>query len=148
MNFGLFCCGHAPGYQDDDRNALIAARAFFTCAGTPNARIFFDPPQDLDRTMDVTNGLLDSQCNPRSTFHVLRTLNTLLHVNRQDGYICVSDGQNQIIRSSNATVHLLMPNQIINPSPKMHLYNLSNCSKLEVQNYKYAPALCAALYPH
>ncbi|MEZ4726684.1 MAG: hypothetical protein R3E79_06070 [Caldilineaceae bacterium] len=37
-----------------------------------------EPYRDLDRTMDVTHGLLDRLCNPRPVFHLLRHLNTLL----------------------------------------------------------------------
>jgi len=33
---------------------------------------------DLDRTMDVTHGLLDTRYNPRGTFHLVRCMNSLL----------------------------------------------------------------------
>lgn len=41
-------------------------------------RLFIEPLVDLDRTMDITAGLLDRRCNPRPVFHALRALNTLL----------------------------------------------------------------------
>ena len=45
----------------------------------PGARIFFDPLVDLDRTMDVSNGILDTLCNPRPAFHALCCRNTVLY---------------------------------------------------------------------
>jgi 3',5'-cyclic AMP phosphodiesterase CpdA len=72
--------------RDDETNAHLAAEALFATARLPNAQLFVDPPQDLDRTMDVCHGLLDARCNPRPAFHVLRTLNTLVHVYRGTGF--------------------------------------------------------------
>ncbi len=72
--------------QNDDTNARLAAEALFATARLPNTQLFVDPPQDLDRTMDVCHGLLDTRCNPRPAFHVLRSLNTLLHVHRGTGF--------------------------------------------------------------
>ncbi|MDA0746599.1 MAG: metallophosphoesterase [bacterium] len=64
---------------DDGQNATFAARALFNLAGLPNSRLFIEPLLDLDRTMDVSHGLLDTRCNPRPAFHALRCLNTLLY---------------------------------------------------------------------
>lgn len=63
---------------DDVRNANCAAEALFAAAGLPGIRIWFEPLIDLDRTLDAAHGLLDTSCNPRPAFHVLRTLNTAL----------------------------------------------------------------------
>ncbi|MDE3000498.1 MAG: metallophosphoesterase [Gemmatimonadota bacterium] len=64
--------------RDDVRNANCAAEALFAGVVLPGARIYFEPLIDLDRTLDVAHGLLDTSCNPRPAFHVLRTLNTAL----------------------------------------------------------------------
>lgn len=61
-----------------DRALTQAATALFALAAKPASRLFFEPYRDLDRTMDVTHGLLDRLCNPRPVFHLLRHLNTLL----------------------------------------------------------------------
>ena len=63
---------------DDVRNANCAAEALFAAAGLAGARVCFEPLIDLDRTLDAVHGLLDTSCNPRPAFHVLRTLNTVL----------------------------------------------------------------------
>lgn len=42
-------------------------------------RIFLEPFQDFDRSMDVSSGFLDRLCNPRPAFHALKTLNTILY---------------------------------------------------------------------
>jgi len=68
--------------RDQARRALVAAEALFAAALDPRARLFVDPLIDLDRTMDVRYGLLDTLCNPRPAFHVLRCLNTVLHACR------------------------------------------------------------------
>ena len=45
----------------------------------PGSRIYFEPFSDLDRTMDVTYGLLDTLCNPRSASCTLQSLNTIMY---------------------------------------------------------------------
>ena len=65
--------------QNDSTNARRIAEAVFAIVRLPDARLFVDPLTDFDRTMDVTHGLLDTLCNPRSPFHILRCLNTLLN---------------------------------------------------------------------
>ena len=65
--------------QNDCTNARRIAEATFAIVRLAGARLFVDPLTDLDRTMDVTHGLLDTLCNPRTPFHTLRCLNTLLN---------------------------------------------------------------------
>ena len=65
--------------QNDNTNARRIAEATFAIVRLPDARLFVDPLTDFDRTMDVTHGLLDTLCNPRTPFHALRCLNTLLN---------------------------------------------------------------------
>lgn len=64
---------------DDQENADRAAEALFAMALLPGSCIYFEPLVDIDRMIDVNYGLLDSLCNPRPAFHVLRCLNTILH---------------------------------------------------------------------
>ncbi|MGH2350659.1 MAG: hypothetical protein ACRDI2_11755, partial [Chloroflexota bacterium] len=55
-----------------------AAEAVFAAALSPGSRVFLEPLIDLDRTMDASYGLIDRLCNPRSAFHTVRCLNTIL----------------------------------------------------------------------
>lgn len=64
---------------NDQTNANLAAEGLFSMAAIPGSRIYFEPFSDLDRTMDVTHGLLDTLCNPRSGSRVLQTLNTIMY---------------------------------------------------------------------
>jgi len=64
--------------QDDAINAELAANALFATALLPKSHLYIDPLIDLDRTMDVCHGVLDTLCNPRPVFEVLRCLNALL----------------------------------------------------------------------
>ena len=64
--------------RDDVRNANTAVESLLSAALLPTARVFFEPLIDLDRTLDVAHGLLDTSCNPRPAFHALRCLNTAL----------------------------------------------------------------------
>ncbi len=66
-----------PGVSDDD-NARRAAQALLTLSTVPGARLFIDPLTDLDRTNDITHGLIDTRCNPRPAMTVVRTLGTIL----------------------------------------------------------------------
>lgn len=68
--------------SDDSRVAAEAAEAVVAMFAVPDARLFIDPLVDFDRTMDVRHGLLDTLCNPRAAFHVLRCLNTIVTVAR------------------------------------------------------------------
>jgi hypothetical protein len=62
----------------DQQNANRVAEAAFAMALLPGSYIFFEPLVDLKRVIDVNHGLLDSMCNPRTAFDVLRCLNTIL----------------------------------------------------------------------
>ena len=64
---------------DDQTNANLAAEGLFSMAALPGGRIYFEPLGDLDRTMDVTHGLLDTLCNPRSASCTLQALNTIMY---------------------------------------------------------------------
>ena len=64
---------------NDQTNANLAAEALFSMATMPGSRIYFEPFSDLDRTMDVTHGLLDTLCNPRSASCTLQSLNTIMY---------------------------------------------------------------------
>lgn len=64
---------------NDQTNANIAAEGLFLTATIPGSRIYFEPFSDLDRTMDVTHGLLDTLCNPRSPSCTLQSLNTIMY---------------------------------------------------------------------
>ena len=55
-----------------------AVEAVFAAALAPGGRVFLEPLIDLDRTMDVSHGLLDRLCNPRPAFHAVRRANTVL----------------------------------------------------------------------
>jgi hypothetical protein len=63
----------------DDRSSLEwAVMSLVGTAAVPGSRLFIGPLMDMDRTMDVRHGLLDSLCNPRPVFDALRCLNSIL----------------------------------------------------------------------
>jgi hypothetical protein len=64
--------------EDDQINAERVASACLLTACLPDARLFCLPYLDLDRTMDVSHGFLDTLCNPRPVVNVYRMLNTIL----------------------------------------------------------------------
>ena len=64
---------------NDQTNANLAAEGLFLTATMPGSRIYFEPFSDLDRTMDVTHGLLDTLCNPRAASCTLQSLNTIMY---------------------------------------------------------------------
>ena len=68
---------------NDQINANLAAEGLFLIATMPGSRIYFEPFSDLDRTMDVTHGLLDTLCNPRSASRALQSLNTIMYSRSQ-----------------------------------------------------------------
>lgn len=59
-------------------NTRLAAEARVAIMLLDNACLWIEPLVDLDRTMDVRYGLLDTLCNPRPTFHALRCAHALL----------------------------------------------------------------------
>lgn len=63
---------------DEEMQVARGAEAVFALACLPGSRLFLEPLRDLDRTMDVTHGLLDRLCNPRPVFNAVRCLNTIL----------------------------------------------------------------------
>ena len=64
---------------NDQINANLAAEGLFSMATMLGSRIYFEPFSDLDRTMDVTYGLLDTLCNPRAAGRALQSLNTIMY---------------------------------------------------------------------
>ena len=69
--------------MNDLTNANLAAEGLFLTATIPGSRIYFEPFSDLDRTMDVTHGLLDTLCNPRLPSYTLQSLNTIMYSRSQ-----------------------------------------------------------------
>lgn len=63
---------------NDLNNASFVAEALFSSI-LFSRPIYFQPLVDIDRAMDVTHGLLDTLCNPRPAFKVLKNLNTILN---------------------------------------------------------------------
>jgi predicted phosphodiesterase len=68
------------GFSTTDEQVQIirAAEAIFAISLSQGSCMFLEPLVDLDRTMDVSHGLLDRLCNPRPVFHVVRCMNTIL----------------------------------------------------------------------
>ena len=67
-----------PLGDDDIANTVEVAEAILATATVPNARLYIDPLQELDREAAIMGGLLDRLSNPRPAFHVVRVLNTIL----------------------------------------------------------------------
>ena len=67
----------APECDPRDRTASSTA-ALLATSLVPGAKLYVEPLVDLDRTMDVSHGLLDPLCNPHPMFHGLRCLNSVL----------------------------------------------------------------------
>lgn len=65
-----------PGV-DESANAATLAQVLVAAASL-DAPVFVEPLVDMDRTMDVTHGLLDTLCNPRPVFELVRCLTALL----------------------------------------------------------------------
>jgi hypothetical protein len=69
----------AEEFSDDDRtNIRNASWALAQVAAGRGRQLFAYPLRDLDRTMDLHHGVLDTLCNPRVTFGALRLLNAVL----------------------------------------------------------------------
>ncbi len=97
---------------EDQINLNRAVAALFHITALPGARLFFDPLVDIDRTMDISHGLLDPLCNPRETFTALRTLNAVLFTNRPKNFvrieqIHISNRQGYVLTEKNNT-HILL----------------------------------------
>lgn len=68
-----------PTVGADVRQAIgRIGRALFAVAPLANSRLYIEPLQEMDRTMDSAPGLLDRRCNPTPAFHAVRCLNTVL----------------------------------------------------------------------
>ena len=75
---GLQLLCELPGV-DDAANVAAVTRAV-VAAACLDVPLFLEPLVDMDRTMDVANGLLDTFCNPRPAFDAARCLGALLTV--------------------------------------------------------------------
>jgi hypothetical protein len=74
--WNLSLLAQIPG-TDEVANANAVARAIFAAAAV-DVPLFLEPLIDMDRTMDVVHGLLDTLCNPRPTFDLVRSMTALL----------------------------------------------------------------------
>lgn len=63
--------------ENDLENANLVARAIAAIAAYPSMRLVLGPHVDLDRSMDLTHGLIDRLSNPRPAFVVARMLNSI-----------------------------------------------------------------------
>jgi hypothetical protein len=99
---------------DEVEQANRTAEAIFACASQAGSNLFLGPLMDLDRTMDITYGLLDRQCNPRPVFNVVRCLNTLLFSALADWQPVSAPTIEQAtiwgLASADCTLWLLLPN--------------------------------------
>lgn len=64
--------------DDDGSNLLDASWGLAQVTAGFDCRLSLYPLRDLDRTMDLHHGALDTLCNPRTVFTVLRLLNAIL----------------------------------------------------------------------
>ncbi len=82
-------------------------------ATVSGARLFLEPLVDLDRTMDAPPGLLDRLCNPRTVFHVVRTLNTILFSEPQTwkpaAGSSIPDATTFVLESADARLLVMLP---------------------------------------
>ena len=123
--------------QNDCTNTHRIAESTFAIASLPKSRLFIDPLVDFDRTMDVTHGLLDTLCNPRPAFHVLRCLNTLLfspvHSHNYTNPSTHSSNSAQILQlaDQNRELVLILPPEQVTPrgtrpnAPSSCIYHLA-----------------------
>jgi hypothetical protein len=72
----LLLLSETPGI-DPQSNAVALARALLAAAAL-DAPLFAEPLVDMDRTMDVAHGLLDTLCNPRPTYELARCVTALV----------------------------------------------------------------------
>jgi hypothetical protein len=95
--------------SDDAENEKRVTAATLSTACLPDARLFCQPFQDLDRTMDVSNGFLDGLCNPRSIVTIYKVLNTVLF-SRSEHWTLISTSP-LTIRSESRELSLLTQTQ-------------------------------------
>lgn len=65
-------------WVDDHRNSARAADALLAAALLGQGTLYLEPLLEMDRTMDTSHGLLDTFCNRRTAYEVVRSLNSLL----------------------------------------------------------------------
>ncbi len=111
---------------DDRLNENRAAEACFAAALLPGSKLYVEPLIDLDRTLDVTHGLLDPLCNPRPPFHILRCLNTVLYgPSRPDARFVPSDAETGPLKirtlTAPDTVFCLLLSEIEHATPPQDL---------------------------
>ena len=63
---------------DEARHVARAAEAMLAATILDSCRVWLEPLVDLDRTMDLHDGLLDRLNNPRPAFEAVRCLNSIL----------------------------------------------------------------------
>jgi hypothetical protein len=69
----------APAGKDPLTAARELADLFLTACEAGVGGFLVDGLIELDRTLDLSAGLLDRACNPQPAFHALRILNSLVH---------------------------------------------------------------------
>jgi hypothetical protein len=82
---GLAVSGHAididfllPVGEDPEEAVLRVIEASLASACLSGSRVVLDPLQDSDRTASVVAGLMDRLSNPRSAYHAVAAVNTVL----------------------------------------------------------------------
>ncbi|HWL52410.1 MAG TPA: metallophosphoesterase [Chthoniobacteraceae bacterium] len=84
------------GSTDDAENLKNAVHALLAAYRREACRVYFQPFQDLDRSMDVMNGLLDTRCNPRPVFTALKVAHALAAAGRVAGDAAIVEGGVQV----------------------------------------------------
>ena len=117
-------------FSDDDlENANHAAEVLLALTLLPDSIVYFDPLVDLDRSKDVSHGLIDRVCNPRPAFHVVRSMNTILFAPQVDYSLFETwredrDGIGiRVLRGPDQTFCLLLPDT-----------QMTRCSESVLQN--------------
>lgn len=94
----------APVGGPGTASAARLAEMFLVASGQPTDRFIVDGLSELDRTLDLSAGLLDRSWNPRPTFHTLRVLNSVLYggaagtvTRREDGFRIPRPGGDAVV---------------------------------------------------
>lgn len=123
---GTVDCSVELATSDDRVAANRAADALFGMQLLPGSQLYIDPLIDFDRTMDTCHGLLDTLCNPRPAFHVLRCLNSILTAAAEslaadDRFVAdsIENGTThiRILTSADSTRCLLLPQSATATAP-------------------------------